>query len=153
MTRIDFYFNAPDKLGMAATLARKAYAKKNRLLVYTSDAAQLDAFDKLLWTVPATGFLPHCRVGAKAAADTPILLSNDARMDADAMPHHDVLMNLDHDCPANFSRFERLLEIVSRDDSDDRVRARARLKFYRDRGYEIVTTDIATLKTVAKETS
>ena len=151
MTRIDFYFNAPDKLGMAATLARKAYAKKNRLLVYTSDAAQLDAFDKLLWTAPATGFLPHCRLGAKAAAETPILLSNDTRMDADAVPHHDVLMNLDHDCPANFSRFERLLEIVSRDDADDRARARARLKFYRDRGYEIVTTDIATLKSAAKE--
>ena len=146
MTRVDFYFNAPDKLGIAASLARKAYAKKNRLLVYTSDNAQLDAFDKLLWTLPATGFLPHCRVGAKCAADTPILLTSDARIDPDAMPHHEVLMNLDAECPANFSRFDRVLEIVSRDDQDDRNRARARLKFYRDRGYEIGTTDIEKLK-------
>ena len=151
MTRIDFYFNAPDKLGVAATLARKAYAKKNRLLVYTRDAAQLDAFDKLLWTVPATGFLPHCRLGSKLAGETPVVLSGDARMDAGNLPHHDVLMNLDDECPANFSRFERVVEIVSRDDGDDRVRARARHKFYRDRGYEIVTTDIATLKSAAKE--
>ena len=153
MTRIDFYFNALDKLGMAAVLARKAYAKKNRLLVYTSDNAQLDAFDKLLWTVPATGFLPHCRTGAKHAADTPILLSSDARMDATGLPHHDVLLNLDDECPANFSRFERVLEIVSRDDGDDRLRARARLKFYRDRGYDIATTDIATLPGRTKESA
>ena len=88
MTRIDFYFNAPDKLGVAATLARKAYVKKNRLLVYTRDAVQLDAFDKLLWTVPPTGFLPHCRLGSKLAGATPIVLSGDARMDAGSMPHH-----------------------------------------------------------------
>ena len=145
MTRIDFYFNAPDKLTAAVKLARKAYAKKNRVLVYTRDAAQLDAFDRLLWTAPVTGFVPHCRADHQLAPHTAVLLTSDAAFEAEAMPHHDVLMNLDSERPAQFSRYERLLEIVSRDDDDDRQRARARLKFYRERGYEINTVDLATL--------
>lgn len=146
MTRIDFYFNAPDKLGTAAKLARKAYAKKNRLLIYTRDAAQLDALDRLLWVLPPTGFVPHCRAGHKLAGQTAILLSSDAGFDPGSMPRHDVLMNLDSERPAQFSRYERLLEIVSRDDQDDRKRARERLRFYRDRGYAIGTVDLDTLR-------
>ena len=145
MTRIDFYFNAPDKLTTAVKLARKAYAARNRVLVYTRDAAQLDAFDRLLWSVPPTDFVPHCRTGHKLAAHTAILLTGDATFDAEAMPHHEVMMNLDGERPAQFSRYERLLEIVSRDDQDDRLRARARLKFYRERGYATNTVDLAAL--------
>ena len=146
MTRIDFYFNAPDKLGTAVKLARKAYANKNHLLIYTRDHAQLDAIDRLLWSAPPTGFVPHCRAGHKLAAQTAILLTSDAALDATAMPHHEVMINLDQEQPAQFSRFERLLEIVSRDDEDDRMRARERLRFYRDRGYEIGTVDLDKLK-------
>ena len=100
---------------------------------------ELGALDTLLWSVPPTGFLPHCRASDAMAAETPVLLTSDP----DALPHHEILMNLDGERPANFSRFERLLEIVSRDDADDRARARERFKFYRDRGYEIVRHDLA----------
>lgn len=147
MTRIDFYFNAADKLGMAVKLAHKAWANQNHLLIYTRDAAQLDALDRLLWTAQPTSFLPHCRAGHQLAAQTAILLTADAAaLDSAAMPHHEVMLNLDPEHPPQFSRFERLLEIVSRDDQEDRVRARARHKFYRDRGYDITTVDLATLK-------
>jgi DNA polymerase-3 subunit chi len=139
MTRIDFYFNAPDKLGVAAKLAQKAYAAKVRLLIFSRDARALDDLDKLLWVLPANSFLPHCRAGDALAAETPVLLT----ADPEALPHHDVLLNLDHERPANFSRFERLLEVVSRDDEQDRVHARARFKFYKDRGYEIQSNDLA----------
>ncbi|HWI13454.1 MAG TPA: DNA polymerase III subunit chi, partial [Burkholderiales bacterium] len=54
----------------------------------------------------------------------------------------DVLLNLDADRPPYFSRFHRLIEIVSLD-GDDKQRARDRYKFYRDRGYEIRTHDLA----------
>lgn len=139
MTRIDFYFNAPDKLAVAARLAQKAYASKARLLIFTRDARTLDDLDKRMWVLPATGFLPHCRAGDAIAAETPVLLT----ADPEALPHHDVLLNLDTDRPANFSRFERLLEVVSRDDEQDRAQARARFKFYKDRGYEIKSNDLA----------
>jgi DNA polymerase-3 subunit chi len=139
MTRIDFYFNAPDKLGVAAKLAQKAYASKARLLIFSRDAQTIGEIDRRLWAIPPTGFLPHCRAGDALAAETPVLLS----CDPEALPHHDVLLNLDDERPANFSRFERLLEIVSRDDEDDRARARTRFKFYKDRGYEIRSNDLA----------
>lgn len=139
MTRIDFYFNAPDKLGVAARLAQKAYASKARLLIFSRDARTLDDLDKRMWVLPATGFLPHCRAGDAIAAETPVLLTSDP----EALPHHDILLNLDAERPANFSRFERLLEVVSRDDEEDRAQARARFKFYKDRGYEIKSNDLA----------
>lgn len=138
MTRVDFYFNAPDKLATAARLVRKACRAKKKVLVFTRDAAMLDAFDRLLWTAPAIGFVPHCRAHDALAGDTPVLLTADAAV----APHHEILLNLDHERPDNFSRFDRLLEIVSRDDADDRSHARARFKFYRDRGYEIVQNDL-----------
>jgi len=43
--------------------------------------------------------------------------------------------------PSYFSRFRRVVEIVTRD-SDDRALARDRFRFYRDRGYEITTHDL-----------
>jgi DNA polymerase-3 subunit chi len=139
MTEISFYFNAPDKLGTARSLALKAYAAKKRLLIFSTDAAVLGMLDTLLWTTPSTGFLPHCRAGERHAEHTPIVLGHDA----EATPHHEILMNLDHERPATFSRFDRLIEIVSRDDAEDRSRARERFRFYRDRGYEIRQHDLA----------
>ena len=139
MTRIDFYFNAPDKMAVAARLAQKAYAAKVRLLIFSRDARAMQDLDQRLWTLPPTGFLPHCRAGDALAAETPVLLTSDP----EALPHHDILLNLDEERPANFSRFERLLEVVSRDDADDRARARLRFKFYKDRGYEIKSNDLA----------
>jgi DNA polymerase-3 subunit chi len=53
-----------------------------------------------------------------------------------------VLLNLDAATPPAFERFERLLEIVSADDEDRRV-ARARYRFYRERGYRIADHDLA----------
>lgn len=139
MTEITFYYNAPDKLATARVLAAKACAQRKRLLIYSRDEAALGTLDAALWASPASGFLPHCRADDKLAAETPVLLTSDG----DALPHHEVLMNLDDERPANFSRFDRLLEIVSRDDEEDKGRARRRFKFYRDRGYAITRHDLA----------
>jgi DNA polymerase-3 subunit chi len=56
--------------------------------------------------------------------------------------HDEVLLNLCSEWPPSFSRYQRLIEIVSRDD-DDRAGARTRFRFYRDRGYEIHTHDLS----------
>ena len=139
MTEITFYFNAPDKLGTARVLANKAFAGGRKLLIFSSDARALGKIDTLLWTTPGTGFLPHCRASDAQAGETPVLLTGDP----EAMPHHEVLLNLDHELPLHFSRFDRVIEIVSRDDDEDRAFARTRFKFYRDRGYEIRSHDLA----------
>ena len=58
----------------------------------------------------------------------------------DNLVHDDVLINLQQSQSTIFSRFKRLIEIVGADESD-KVLARVRYKFYRDRGYEIRSYD------------
>jgi len=61
---------------------------------------------------------------------------------AEPVVHEQLLINLNAQCPAVFSRFERVIEIVSTDDAD-RELARERYRFYRDRGYEIRNHDMS----------
>ena len=137
MTRIDFYRYAADKPGFACRLATKAYDKASRLVVYASDRQRLARFDQMLWTREATGFVPHCFVDSPLAADTPIILASSG----DALPHHDVLLNLDDEWPPFFATFDRLLEIVGQDE-EDKERARGRYVFYKKRGYDIQVHDV-----------
>lgn len=134
MTRIDFYTDAPDKTAVACRLATKAVQQKLRVLIVAPEPEVLKRVNHLLWAVPPVSFVPHCLAHEPIAADTPVLLTHD---DTDP-PHDHVLINLGDDRPKSFSRFQRLLEIVSNDDEDKRL-ARERFRFYRDRGYEIQT--------------
>ena len=108
------------------------------VLVYVPDAEDAARLDRILWTQPQLSFLPHCRADSPLAAETPILLTDHL----DNPPQESCLMNLGNELPANFSRFEHLVEIVSTDDRD-RLPARERFKFYRDRGYPIDSQDIS----------
>jgi DNA polymerase-3 subunit chi len=137
VTRIDFYRYAEDKLRFACRLASTAYDKSSRVVVYSPDRDRLADFDRTLWTFQATRFVPHCFVDSPAAAETPVILTTSG----DALPHHDVLLNLSDEWPPFFATFERLLEIVSSDE-DDKVRARTRYSFYKERGYEIKVNTI-----------
>ncbi|MEP7069506.1 MAG: DNA polymerase III subunit chi [Usitatibacter sp.] len=137
MTRIDFYRYAEDKQRLACRLAAKAYAKPAKLVVYSPDPKVLSDFDRALWTFQATGFVPHCYADSPLAGETPIVLAPSG----DALPHHDVLLNLADEWPPFFASFERVLEIVSTDEAD-KERARARWSFYKKRGYELQVNDI-----------
>ena len=141
MTRIDFYHEADDRLAVACRLVAKAVQQKMRVLIYAPDEARAQAIDQMLWTTPPIGFLPHCMTDHKLATETPVLISRDA----EAQPHDDVLLNLADDWAPNFARFQRVLEIVGRDD-EDKQQARARFKFYKDRGYPIQTHNLAEIK-------
>ena len=48
----------------------------------------------------------------------------------------DRLFNLSFEVPPNFSRFTSVIEVVGQED-EDRQAGRARVKFYKDRGYEV----------------
>jgi DNA polymerase-3 subunit chi len=139
MTSVDFYFNAEDRFQVACRLAGKALAQKKRLLIYVPQPEAASRIDKLLWTWPAIGFVPHCAAHDALAAETPVLITGN-----DEAPVHDceVLLNLAADCPPFFARHERLLEVVPQDDAE-RQAARARFAFYRDRGYAIRSHDLA----------
>lgn len=138
MTHVQFLHNAPNRLTAAADWLRRAWQKRMQVLVYTPDPATGEHFDRLLWSQPPTGFLPHCGVDSSLAAETPILLARTL----DRLPHDHTLLNLSDELPPGFSRFGELVEIVSTEDAD-RQCARDRYRFYRDRGYEIASTDIS----------
>ena len=138
MTQIDFYIHVEDKARTACRLAAKAFAQDLRMTVLCPDADTAVRMDRLLWTFSATGFVPHCLAEDALAPVTPVVLDCEA-----TEPGHDqVLLNLRPEWPPLFSRFQRLIEIVSRDD-DDRRFARERYRFYRDRGYEIRSHDLS----------
>lgn len=137
MTSIDFYFNAGDRLQVACRLAGKALAQGKRTLIYAPDAETAQRVDRLLWTWPATGFVPHCALHDPLAAETPVLIG-----DAPAAGGCEVLLNLGAATPPGFERFERLLEVVAQDDAGRRA-ARERYRYYRDRGYKIADHDLA----------
>jgi len=138
MTTVDFYFNAADKLQVACRLAGKALAQGRQLLVYAPEGDTASRIDKLLWTSPATGFVPHCALHDPLAADTPVLIAADAQ----TPQRCDVLLNLSAACPPHFERFERLLEVVGADDAE-RAAGRERYRFYKSRGYAIGNHDLA----------
>ena len=60
---------------------------------------------------------------------------------ADAVAQADVMINLHHERPPAFSRFQRLLEIVSTS-AEDVEQGRQRYRFYRERGYALTTVDL-----------
>jgi DNA polymerase-3 subunit chi len=97
-----------------------------------AELARLQALDEQLWTFSPLDFVPHCMAGTPLAAQTPIVLTTSL----DDVPHHQVLLNLGATVPAQFARFERLLEVVG-NAHDELVAGRERYRFYRDRGYAL----------------
>jgi DNA polymerase III subunit chi len=141
MTEVAFHFNAPDKVGYACRLLRKAVGSGAKVAV-TGEGAMLRELDVALWTFSPLEFIPHCLgdgASPQAVIDaSPLVLCESAQ----TAPHHEVLVNLGDPVPAGFERFERLIEVVTQDEAD-RQQARNRWKHYAARGYAIVRHDLA----------
>jgi len=137
VTTIDFYFNASDRLQVACRLAGKAIAQKKRMLIYAPDAELARKLDHMLWVWPPISFVPHCFADDPLAAETPVLIV----ADTEHAQGSEILLNVAHDCPEFFARYERLLEVVSQEDEDRRA-GRARYAWYRERGYAIRNHDL-----------
>jgi len=138
VTGVEFHFNAPDKLGYACRLLRKAALKGARVAV-TGEPALLRELDTVLWTFDPLEFVPHCLATAPAGmlAATPIVLCDRAA----ASPHHEVLVNLGARVPEGFERFGRLIEVVTVGE-DERAAGRVRWQHYKSRGYELKRVDL-----------
>jgi len=138
MTSIDFYFNAEDRLQVACRLAAKALKQGSRMLIYAPDADTAGRLDTLMWSWPATGFVPHCRAQAPLAAETPVLIASGEETPEGC----ELLLNLGAECPPHFERFARLLEVISVSD-EEKASGRSRYRFYKERGYPIASHDLA----------
>ncbi len=137
MTSIRFYSNADDRVQAAAGWLAASW-RRHPVLVFAPDAELAERLDRLLWTAPATGFLPHCRAGSALAAETPVVIADSL----DTLPQDRCLLNLSNDVPPGFSRFEEVVEIVSTADGD-RLPARERYRYYRERGYAVENRSVA----------
>jgi len=91
-----------------------------------------------LWQYSAASFLPSVKAGDVLSQFTPIVFDTNG----ECLLQDDILINLQTDHPPFFSRFRLLIELVGDDDAD-KASARARFRFYRDRGYEIKSKDMA----------
>ena len=139
MTRVGFYIvqaEAPQaRLQVAARLADKAFQSGHAIFFNCASRDQAEAMDELLWTFRADSFLPHGLVGSEDADRVVIGWGQE--------PQHsdDLLINLNLDVPAFFSRFHRVAEIVSQDPQSLSA-LRASWSFYRERGFALEKHDI-----------
>jgi DNA polymerase-3 subunit chi len=143
MTSIDFYSHVADRLEVVAKLVAKAFAQHGSVRVLTPDPTTTDELDRWLWLRPPIAFLPHCRLSNPLAAETPIWIDHAVEHPSDQRDPC-VLINMCAEPPPFFARFARLVEIVGIDETD-RLAGRARFRFYRERGYELRTHNLAEL--------
>lgn len=136
MTRVEFFFNVPDKLVKVAELCEKAVAKGRQLTVFTQDDAMSNTLQQRLWQQSATSFLPSVKPNHASSQYAPIILD----AEGSNLIQDDILINMQTECPPFFSRFRYMVELVGPDETD-KATARLRYKFYKDRGYQVKSTD------------
>lgn len=146
MTRIEFHFNAPDKLAYACRLLRKAAGSGARVVVL-ADGDAIAQLDAQLWTFAPLEFVPHAQQHSapEVLAASPVVLTDTLGA---SLPHQDVLLHLGQGEVQGFESFARLIEVVSLDEAD-RQAARRRWKRYAEQGYELLRHDLQLRETAA----
>ncbi len=142
MTRVDFYLlQNPESGGkerLTCKLADKAYRLGHQVYILTADREETKQLDDLLWVFHPGSFAPHSALGEQTKVRPnplpPILIGHEEPTDN----RYQVLISLWQDVPGFFSRFERLIELVGPEE-EEKKRARAKFRFYRDRGYSLET--------------
>jgi len=150
MARIDFHSNVSDKLEYACRLTRKIWSATPegdpvRNIVMVGEKADLQKLNELLWSFSSVDFLPHCFIDDEAAAETPIVLTDDfASAALENIPHADVMIHLGMRIPADVAvlvaRFPRIVEVVTVNEAE-RLAGRERYKAYRELGHELHNFD------------
>ena len=148
MTRIDFY-GLPEvrdeaRERFAVRLVTRAWREGLRSLLLCVGAEDSERVGERLWQA-SDAFLPNERLGARRAAQAPIVVA--AKHEADAAILHEtgatgLLINLTDEVFEHFASFDRVAEIVC-DDEAARARARGHFRFYRERGYPLEYHDLA----------
>ncbi len=137
MTEVIFYSRVDDKLTMARKIVSKMRGQNQNILIFAPDQRIAAEMDRLLWTQPAQSFIPHCLDSDPLAASTPVLIGTSADMLASA----DVIINLSDETPPVFSRFSKLMEIVTNAERDVTL-GRQRYRYYKDCGYQLANHDM-----------
>ena len=133
MTYIDFYFNVENKFNKIHEVLEREIFRKRKIFISVNDLNSAEALSNFLYTYSPSSFLPHVIGQQEERASIHIDWDHKSVTD-------DFMINLTSEISPSFSRYLRLIEIVSQNEEDKKT-ARDRLKFYRDRGYEIHLID------------
>lgn len=145
MTQVDFYIlpidSSEERLRLACRIADKALQQGQQVLINTESAAESARLDELLWTFSQGSFIPHRQIEAATIAKIiePVLIGRGIAP-ASQEPH--VLINLAGTVPEFFNRYQRVAELVDGNEHR-RMQGRERFRFYRDKGCEPTTHQIA----------
>jgi DNA polymerase III subunit chi len=132
MTRVIFYSKLEDKQLTLANLLLQALQKKHQITILAENKEAASMLSSEIWLGGAVEFIPNALASDLIAKETPVVIDWDEK----ALFQDDILINLSQKQVLAFSRFRQLIELVGNAE-DDKIAARARYKFYRDRGYEI----------------
>lgn len=140
MTRVDFYILGDgakaDRYLTACRLAEKAWGLGHKVHIHAASREEATRMDEKLWTFRDGSFVPH-EIVAEGEPPCSVTIGDGWEPSGEC----EVLINLAPDVPPFFSRFERVAEIIDRDDPA-RQAGRERFRFYRDRGYDLNTHEL-----------
>ncbi len=143
MSRVDFYI-LPDGTGIdrfACAMAAKAWSEGNRVHIHTQSEESATVLDNLLWTYQDISFVPHEIFDGNINEETPITVGYGNNFPDQSQ----VMINLDIEIPGFASRFDRVIEIVSGNETNKQY-ARRRYRQYKDEDYETHDHKIDKLK-------
>lgn len=144
--RIDFYLlndTHPEAVWLSACrLLEKAYLRNHNIFVYCSNQRDAEHLDELLWTFKPNSFIPHHLQGEGPEPPPPIQIG----YAEEPRGFTDILMNLSDSVPAFVSRFQRIIEIVSTDDSAKTI-SREHFRHYRSMGITPGTHNLPNMNT------
>ncbi|CEG57948.1 DNA polymerase III subunit chi [Legionella fallonii] len=136
--RVDFYLLAsdqPDALWLVACrLLEKAYKRNHKVYVHCGSQNDAEFLDDLLWSFRDDSFIPHNLIGEGPEPPPPIQIG----FGKEPRGFNDILLNLAPEIPAFHSKFKRVMELVSNQETE-KEQSRIHYKEYRAKGYELHT--------------
>src|SRR3990167_2159759 len=138
--RVDFYVideqdNTYQKDLIACKLIEKAYNKGHRIFVFCDNEQQAHHIDELLWTFKEESFIPHNLQGEGPDSPPPIQIGFDPNL----CIFNDLLLNMSQTIPEFYTRFKRVLEIVT---NETKEIAREHYRYYKQQRAQLVTHQI-----------
>ena len=139
MSRVDFYLiSDPTPSLVACRLIEKAYQQGHRIFVYCNNQEEAEHLDELLWHYKDESFIPHHLQGEGPEPPPPVQIG----YGAEPRGFNDVLLNLADTMPLFVSRFRRIIEIVTADETAKEI-SREHYRDYRSKRYELHTHVVA----------
>lgn len=140
--QVDFYLlsgeTVNDKLLFACKLVEKAYKLGHQVFIYCSNIEETHTLDDLLWSFKPESFIPHNIQGEGPEPPPAIQLG----YTTEPRGFNEILLNLSPSIPSFYSRFSRVMEIVSAD-ADCKELSRQRYREYKKQGLSLKTHDIS----------